>query len=89
MSTQGLTRIARLLAAFAITAVALLSIGALTSGITPTTQAECLHRTDCNIHYPQVYCTDHHYYANICVAQAACQYDCCDVGIDPNCGDPE
>jgi hypothetical protein len=77
----------RVLVGLAVAAVGFISIGALTSGITPTTQATCLHRTDCTPDDPQVYCTDHHYYDNICDAQAACQYKCCVVD-HISCGDP-
>jgi hypothetical protein len=81
-------KITRLLVGLAVAIASCIAIGALTSGITPTTQADCLHRTDCTSEDPPVYCTNNHYYANVCVAQAACQYKCCVPGVDPDCGDP-
>ena len=86
MSRQRGIRIAKVLFVVAIAAVGFMAVETLTSGITPTTQAVCLHGT-CPPGSPEVYCSDHHVYANICIANAACQYNCCVIGTD-GCGDP-
>ena len=76
MSRQRGKRIARVLIGMAIVAVGFIAVGMLTSGITPTTQAICL-AGHCGPNDPPVVCPSGHHYANICLAQAACEYNCC------------
>jgi hypothetical protein len=82
MSAYRSIRILRVLFVLAIIAVGFIAAEGLTSGITPTTAAVCLHGT-CTQSDPPVTCSNGASYANICVANAACQYSCCP---GPNCG---
>ena len=82
MSNYRSVRIVRVVFVLAIAAVGWMAADVLTSGITPTAQAVCMAGI-CGPSDPPVTCSNGVTYANICVANAACQYSCCP---GPNCG---
>jgi len=88
MSKHRSVRFAKLLFALAIAVVGFIAAEMLTSGITPTTQAVCPHGNCPPGPTDDVYCSNHHVYSDICAANADCQYNCCTIGIDPDCPDP-
>jgi len=88
MSKQRSVRIARILFGLAIAAVGFVAVETLTSGVIPTTRAICADPGNCTPASPAAYCSNNHVYANICAANADCQYNCCLIGVDPDCPDP-
>lgn len=75
MPKSRAVRIVKSVFVVAITVISFLSIGLLTSGITPTAKATCLAGT-CGPEDPIVTCANCVTYANICAANEACQYNC-------------
>ena len=78
----------KVLLVLAVAVIGIVAVMTIAPKLTPTTQAVCVHPNCPPLPTDDVYCSNHHVYPDICAANADCQYNCCTIGVDPDCPDP-